>query len=247
MAEENSIFSKPALSARLEPISTKCASEPWLDAILHNLNGKAQAEPRLLRFKTGRRKKFWNKNCVSIGLSSGFVEPLESTTVSLIQNGIGRLIEHFPDRNFDPALENEFNRQATMEIERIRDFIILHYYVIDRTDSELLKYCANMLMPDSLCYKMEMFHARGRPVIYEADAFKEANWISIYNGLGVIPKAYDSLVDRIDDKRMRRLLEERRTILRRGVQTMPTHEEFIVRNFRNGDLLPAMKPVMDPA
>ena len=212
--------------------------------LMSNLDGKAQAEPRLLRFKTGRRKKFWNKNCVSIGLSSGFVEPLESTTVSLIQNGIGRLIEYFPDRNFDPALESEFNRQATTEIERIRDFIILHYCVTDRTDSELWKYCANMSLPDSLRYKMEMFRARGRPVIYEADGFKEASWISIYNGLGVIPKAYDPLVDRIEGNKIRALLEERRTILRRGVQTMPTHEQFIVHNFRKGEALAGMKPAV---
>ncbi|MDE2492893.1 MAG: tryptophan 7-halogenase [Alphaproteobacteria bacterium] len=204
--------------------------------LLSNLDGKALSEPRMLRFTTGRRKKFWNKNCVAIGLSSGFIEPLESTTISLIQNGIGRLIEYFPDRNFDPALESEYNRHSIMEIERIRDFIILHYCATNRNDSELWRYCREVQLPESLNYKMDVFRARGRPIIYESDGFKEASWISIYNGLDVVPKAYDPLVDRYGADEVRQMLVERRTIVRQGVETMPTHEEFIGRYFRADDM-----------
>jgi tryptophan 7-halogenase len=203
-------------------------------ALLDNLDGRALADPRMLRFTTGRRKKFWNKNCIAIGLASGFIEPLESTTISLIQNGIGRLIEYFPDRNFDPVLESEYNRHSIMEIERIRDFIILHYCVTSRDDSELWRHCREMPLPDSLNYKMDVFRARGRPVIYESDGFKEASWIAIYNGLGVIPKTYDPLVERYGVDEIRRMLIEKRTILRRGVETMPSHEQFISQYFHAG-------------
>jgi tryptophan halogenase len=195
--------------------------------LLANLGGKAQGDPRPLRFVTGRRKKFWSKNCVAIGLASGFLEPLESTSIALIQNAIGRLIELFPDRGFAPVLEDEFNRQSIVEAERIRDFIVLHYALTDRTDSPLWDYCRNMALPDTLKTKIEMFRARGRPIIHEGDGFKEQSWIAIYHGLGVIPETYDSLVDRKSEADIRAVLRERSAVLRSGVETMPTHDQFI--------------------
>lgn len=135
--------------------------------------------------------------------------------------------------SFDPALEREYNRTAVIEIENIRDFLILHYHATQRDDGELWKYCRNMSLPDSLAYKMEVFRARGRPIVYEADGFKEANWIAIYNGLGVVPKAYDTLVDRMSLEDIRRMMAERKAVLRRGVETMPTQEQFINMYFRS--------------
>ena len=201
--------------------------------LIERLDGKPLTEPRTLKFAAGRRLKSWSKNCVAIGLSAGFVEPLESTTIALIQNGIGRLIENFPDTSFDPVTESEYNRQSTAEIERIRDFLILHYCVTRRDDGELWRYCRNMSIPDSLIWKMEVFRSRGRPVVYESEGFKEANWIALYNGLGVVPKAYDTLVDRRSADEIRRIFDDRRGALRRGVETMPTHEAFIDRYFRS--------------
>src|SRR5579862_4366929 len=200
--------------------------------LLANLDGKTLAEPRGLRFTTGRRRKFWNRNCVAIGLAAGFLEPLESTSIALIQNAIGRLLELFPDRDFHPMLEAEFNRQSEQEFERVRDFIILHYAFSKRTDSALWDYCRGMSLPDSLKFKIDLFRARGRPAIYDGEGFKEPSWIAIYNGLNVTPQAYDSLVDRRSEADIRSLLEERRTALRRIVETMPTHEQFIERNIQ---------------
>ncbi len=200
--------------------------------LLANLDGKALGEPRLLRFTAGRRHKQWERNCIAIGLSGGFLEPLESTSIALIQNGIGRIIEYFPDKSFDPIVRDEFNRQSEIEYERIRDFIIAHYHFTERRDSELWRYCSTMTLPDTLAYKIEVFRSRGRPVVYDSDGFKEASWLSIYNGLGVAPRAYDSLVDRIPLDNIRRTFAERRALLRRVVETMPTHEQFLERNFR---------------
>lgn len=200
--------------------------------LLANLDGKALAEPRMLRFTAGRRHKLWERNCVAIGLSGGFLEPLESTSIALIQNGIGRLVEYFPDKSFDPVVRDEFNRQSEIEYERIRDFIIAHYLFTERRDSELWRYCSAMRPPDTLAYKVDVFRSRGRPVVYDSDGFKEASWLSIYNGLGVTPRTYDSLVDRLSLEDIRRMFAERRAVLRRGVETMPTHEQFLERNFQ---------------
>lgn len=199
--------------------------------LLQHLDGKALAEPRPLRFTAGRRLKFWERNCVAIGLAGGFMEPLESTSISLIQNGIGRLVEYFPDMSFDPVMSREFNRQSDIEYERIRDFLIAHYCFTERQDSELWRYCREMKLPESLEYKIEVFRSRGRPVVYDSDGFKEASWLSIYSGLGIVPRTYDSLVDRKSADDIRRLFGERKAMLRRGIETMPTHEQFLARNF----------------
>jgi tryptophan halogenase len=200
--------------------------------LLANLDGKPLAEPNQLRFVTGRRRKFWHRNCVAIGLAGGFLEPLESTSIALIQNAIGRLLELFPDKHFQPVLEAEFNRQSVIEFERIRDFIIVHYALTARDDTQFWNQCRTMRLPDSLECKLEMFRARGTPLIHDGDGFRESSWIAIYNGLNLLPETYDSLVDRKGEAEIRRILEERRAVLRRGVESMPTHEQFIARNIR---------------
>lgn len=200
--------------------------------LLDNLDGAALGDPRPLRFVAGRRRKIWSRNCVALGLASGFLEPLESTSISLIQSGVTRLLENFPDRDFDPLLEAEFNRQSALEYERIRDFIILHYCVNSREDGELWRYCRAMSLPDSLREKIEMFAHRGRVVIREGDGFAAPSWVSIFNGLGIRPDRYDPLADRLDPAELGATMERRRALIRRTAESMPTLDAFIAQHCR---------------
>jgi tryptophan halogenase len=212
--------------------SRYASDEEAVKTLLDNLDGKALADPWQLRFTAGRRTKTWNKNCVAVGLAGGFMEPLESTSIMLIHAAIARLIEMFPDKNFDPAVETEYNRQSANEYERIRDFLILHYKLNDRRDNGLWDYCRNMDIPDTLKHKIELFESRGQVLIYDGDWFLQPSWISIFNGMNVVPKGYDPLADRADIEEIRRTFLERRTFLQRAVATMPTQDAFIARYCR---------------
>jgi tryptophan halogenase len=209
--------------------------ETAAETLLGNLDGEALAEARALRFVTGRRRKFWSKNCVAIGLAAGFMEPLESTSILLIQSAINRLIELFPSGNFEPAIAEEFNRLSVVEYERIRDFLILHYRLNERLGEGVWDYCRHMPIPDTLALKMELFAARGQVAAMAGDSFLEPSWISLFNGLGCVPRDWDPLVERLDDAQVANTLRERRDFLRRAVASLPTLDDFIARNCRAPD------------
>ena len=200
------------------------------ETLLANLDGKPTKDPWRVRITTGRRKQAWNKNCVSLGLASGFIEPLESTSIHLIQTGVTKLLTMFPDRTFDPLTIDEYNRKVAMEYELIRDFIILHYHATEREDSELWSYCKHMTVPDSLQRKIDIFRRYGRLALDTDVLFKEWSWFAILTGQGIVPENYDPLADTTDLATMRSIMAEMRTVIRSTVDKMPTQREYIARN-----------------
>jgi len=197
--------------------------------LLANLDGEQLAEPNRLRFVTGKRRQTWNKNCVAIGLASGFLEPLESTSIHLIQSAIIRMVRLLPDTAFDPATIAEYNRQTDFEYERIRDFIILHYKATERDDTEFWRYCRDMEVPATLQRKIDLFAANGRVFREDDELFTEESWIQVFLGQGIVPRGYDPLADIKSDAQVAQYLGNIETVIRKCVGVMPTHAEFIAK------------------
>ena len=200
--------------------------------LMDHLDGEALDQPRQLRFTTGRRRKSWIGNCVAIGLSSGFLEPLESTSIQLIESGVGRILELFPDRDCNPLLAEDYNRRMQQQYETVRDFIILHYKLTTRDDSEFWRYCRDMAIPDGLQHQIEMFRETGHVVLYDKDGFAEPSWLAIYLGLGVVPQAYDPLVDRLDLDQLKSHFSRIGGIVAQTAAAMPDHAAYIARHCR---------------
>ena len=197
--------------------------------LMANLDGEALAEPRMLRFVTGRRKSSWVKNCVSLGLASGFMEPLESTSIHLVQTALQRLLNLFPDTGFNQPEIDEYNRKTKREYELIRDFIILHYKATRRDDTPFWNYCRTMTVPDSLNLKIEYFRQHGRVIIEEDDLFKEANWIQVLIGQGILPESFSPLTLNVSETDLDGYFDSLRQIYARTVAGMPSHDAFIAR------------------
>ena len=166
---------------------------------------------------------------MAVGLSAGFVEPLESTSISLIENAVGKLIEYFPDRDCAPGLAREFNRYMGQRYESVRDFIIMHYKLTRRDDSEFWRYCAAMPIPDSLQHQIELFRESGRVAIYDQDGFLEPSFVSMLLGLGVVPRSDEPFVARLDRDALQRHLAAVRSHVIATVTNMPSHDDYIAR------------------
>jgi hypothetical protein len=200
------------------------------DVLLEGLDGEALDEPRQLRFVTGRRKRSWVKNCVAVGLSAGFVEPLESTSIALIETAVGKLVELFPDRAMRPELADEFNRYMGGRYESVRDFIVMHYKLTTRDDTEFWRYCANMPIPDTLRHQIELFRETGRVTILDPDGFNEPSFVAMLTGLGVMPKRYDVMVDRLDIRQVHGHFASLREMIAKAVAGMPDHGAYIAKH-----------------
>ena len=197
--------------------------------LLAGLDGKAMGSPRQILFSVGRRERFWDKNCIAIGLAAGFLEPLESTSIYLIQEGVSRFIYLFPDASLPDVVREEYNRHLSLKFEQVRDFIILHYYATQRDDSPFWNYCRTMSIPDSLRYKLKLFKAAGRFFRYEDELFTRPSWVAVLLGQNVVPDAYDPIVSALPQADVNVSLESMRTAMLKAAADMPTHEDFLNR------------------
>src|SRR5882672_210998 len=197
-----------------------------LKDLLAEVGEKPLADPRFLRFVTGRRKLFWNRNCVALGLASGFLEPLESTSIHLVMSGVYKLLEHFPDRAFDPENIASYNAEAIEETERIRDFIVLHYCLSQRDDAPLWRYCRSMQLPDSLAQRIELYQRTGRIRIKAGELFSDMSWFYIFDGMGVTPASYDPLMDVVRDDQLREILAKLAQSTAALVGAAPSHDSY---------------------
>lgn len=194
-----------------------------------HLRGEPLAEPRKISFQTGRRKKFWHRNCIALGLASGFLEPLESTAIYLVQYGIGQLLQLFPDRAFCAADIEQYNRQMTREMELIRDFIILHYCVTGRDDSEFWSYCRNMALPERLREKIDLFCSRGRIFRESDELFAEVSWLQVMLGQGLVPDGYHPLALQLSDLQLREYLTNVSDLVRSASRKLPAQIDYLQR------------------
>ncbi|TDR17577.1 tryptophan halogenase family protein [Marinicella litoralis] len=200
-----------------------------IDTLLKHVEGEVLTEPRVLRFNTGRRNQFWNKNCVTVGLSSGFLEPLESTSIHLIQTSIMKLINLFPDQGFNQADIDEYNRQMIEQFEQVKNFLILHYKTTQRSDTPFWAYCKNMEIPEALSYRIELFKKTGQIARCDDEIFVHENWLAVLLGQKLMPEQYHPKVDMIDTAQLKMIMQQMKGVVNQAVAGMPNHQETINR------------------
>jgi tryptophan halogenase len=203
------------------------SDEKAAETVLAHLDSKPLADPRLIGFRTGRRKQAWNKNVVAIGLSSGFLEPLESTSIHLIQSGIAKFLSLFPTRDCDTATIEQFNRVFAADVESVRDFLILHYHRSAGRSEPLWQYCQHMALPEGVTYKMAHFTRTGRIVLTTDELFKEASWFAIMMGQGLRPADYNPLLDSISAQENQAHLAKVKQQVATALGAMPPHEDYL--------------------
>ncbi|GAA4763500.1 tryptophan 7-halogenase [Stakelama sediminis] len=195
--------------------------------LLDNLETPALGDPRLIRFTTGHRERFWEANCVSIGLASGFMEPLESTSIWMIQTGIARLLSNFPDRSFASVDRDRYNRLMVEESEYIRDFLVLHYKATRRDDTPFWNYCRTMPVPDRLAEKIRVFENSGRCFRENDELFNDTSWFAVMVGQGLQARRYDPVADLLSFEETRARLAHIRSAVLASEQHMPDQAQFI--------------------
>jgi len=201
-----------------------------LQTLNDGLDGKPISEPNFLRFKTGIRRKTWNKNVISLGLAAGFLEPLESTSIHLIQTAVARLMANFPDKNFAQSNIDYFNERTLLEYQQVRDFLILHYYATEREDTPFWKYCKNMEIPDTLKHRIENYRDTAKVYRRENEIFGETSWLAVMHGQGILPKSYHPLANSISNSELARRMQQIETVTQACLTPMPTHQAFIDAN-----------------
>ncbi|MCV2370616.1 tryptophan halogenase family protein [Roseateles oligotrophus] len=207
--------------------SRRLSDDAARSTLLAHIEGETLTTPRTLKFTPGQRHKTWHRNCVAIGLSSGFLEPLESTSIHLIQRSAIRLMQMFPAGGVRECDIEEFNRQSQNEIEHIRDFIILHYHVTNRRDAPLWQHCGSMDVPASLARRIELFRETGRVFHAANELFGENSWIQVMLGQGILPGAHHPTADLMGDVELGNFLGDIRAQVVRTVAQLPTHRAYV--------------------
>ena len=199
------------------------------ETLLGNIQGTVLTEPRVIKFRPGQRSSTWSGNCVAIGLASGFLEPIESTSIHLIQRGILRLLQMFPANGISQSDVDEYNQQTRAEIEHIRDFIILHYHVTNRQDTAFWRACRNMDIPESLSHRIELFRETGRVFRAPNELFAENSWIQVMLGQGITPRQRHPVADLMGDAELAQFLDGIRTTVDKTLVQLPSHQGYVER------------------
>ena len=213
------------------------------EKLLREVEGKPLVQPRVIKFRTGRRRKVWHKNVLALGLASGFVEPLESTSIHLIVTGVTRLIHLFPFSGVSQSLVDQYNNDAVTELEKIRDFVVLHYFATERDDSAFWRFCAGMEVPESLAHRLEMFRERAHVWQRDGELFRLDSWMQVMLGQGIRPKHYHPLTKGLKDQDLARFLDTIRSSIRKAVDGMPGHQDFVDQYARASDSIWNMSAV----
>lgn len=200
-----------------------------LERLLGSVEGEKLTEPNFIRFTTGARRKQWYRNCVAVGLSGGFMEPLESTSIHLIQRAILRIVRMLPLGEVCQHDVDEFNDQQLTDMVQIRDFLVLHYKVTDRRDSPFWRQCADMEVPETLAHKMDLFRETGRVFRKNEELFAENSWIQVMMGQGMMPKSHHPIAGKLSDEEMSRMLSGLRESVEKTVASLPHHEDYVAR------------------
>lgn len=222
------------LQSRIGNGHVYCSDYMSDDEALQSLNADLDdtpiSEPNFLRFKTGIRKKPWNKNVVSLGLAAGFLEPLESTSIHLIQTSVARLMASFPDKNFAQSNIDYFNSRTLLEYEQVRDFLILHYYATEREDTPFWEYCKNMAIPDTLKDRIALYKDNARLYRHDNEIFGETSWLAVMHGQGITPKAYHPMANSLSESTLNERMMQFDKVTQACLKHMPKHQDFIDKN-----------------
>ena len=210
-------------------------------ALVANVQGELIRPPRVIKFTPGQREVVWEKNCIAIGLSSGFLEPLESTSIHLIQKGMTRLVQLFPSEGICQSDIDEYNQQSREAIENVRDFVILHYHVQNRDDSQFWRDCREMEVPEHLRHRIQQFRDSARVVIGADELFAENSWVQVMLGQGIVPKSHHPITRQMDDRNLADFLSEIRKDVARTLMKLPKHQAHIDQTCK------APEPTMAPA
>ncbi len=200
-----------------------------VDDLLGQIDGEPTGEPRHLSFTAGVRERLWHKNVIALGLAGGFIEPLESTSIHLIQTGISKLFWLFPDAGMSAVEQDTYNRLLTEQYEYVRDFIVLHYKATARDDTPFWRQVRDMSIPDSLAHKIELFREKGRILRFDHDLFAVPSWLAVMIGQNIVPRGHDTLVDAMDEDRVIAAMHGLAEGYHHQAARMPDHADYLQR------------------